>query len=184
MADERLKATLRIKLNRERIRVNPHTKSIDFGKLDLNSRRGRQLLANIKKEFEITDNRVITDLIQKVTSKQFERYKKREEIAVIPVQLAMYTQLKIFHISNHRDNFEELLKIGQNQYLLVNHTRGTLKPGDILIPKSSPWSRNSEASFQVFREGNELRKQYIYETGTIKKLEMLLPSDILKGFNH
>ena len=169
MADEKLKAALKIKLNRERIRVNPQTRTIDFGRLDLNTRRARKAFIEIKEEFGITDDRTITDLITRVTAQPFVRYHKKEASMIIPTDLKLYDQIKIFHVHDQRENFEELLKIDKNEFLLINHTRGTLRPGDILSAKSSPWSLDSKASFKVSRDGNEVRQNQLYQLGIIKK---------------
>lgn len=184
MSEKKLKAELNARLNRERIRINARTKEIEFGRLELNDRHSMAIINEIAKKYRVELGRIIP-MINELRDQKLVRYSVQEVINVKPKELPLYSHLKVYHSDGHNaENIEELLKVDQQQYLLVSHTRNSLKPGDLLQNSDSIWAKNDKIIFQALRQSKAVKEGFHYQTSTINKIELLHPSDILKELDQ
>jgi hypothetical protein len=75
---------------------------------------------------------------------------------------------------NHKGvkHFEELLKITEKDFLIINHTRDSLMCGGVLTSRNA-WNKGENAAFDIKNKPHR-----IYETGKITDLELLKPNEV------
>jgi len=103
-----------------------------------------------------------------------------QEISIKPVDIKLGQHIKLHYQGTSGKIEEELLKIGKNEFLLIQHDRDSLMPGTILNSRSSPWEQGFEISFDFNRDN----RSAIYRTGKLLNIELLGPNNIYRAIEE
>lgn len=104
--------------------------------------------------------------IQNLLRNAHSKVKTKILNSVNPLELSKNSIVQLVAYVNRVKIIEELLCIGENEYLLTSHNRGALIKGDILKTKTSPWMPKTNIKFEVYRNGKRHKEgdKDIYET--------------------
>lgn len=155
-------------------KYNPVSKLFEIDQAGLSTQDLRDIEMEGKLYNYSTDD--ITDFIYQITEEGFEMHPKTQLVRKIdPMTLKLEQQIKLTFLDDDRHNVDELLKIGTSEFLLIDHDRGALKPGEILKTTTSPWDLNSTVKFELVDEDNLIK---YYSTGKIIRMELIEVPDV------
>lgn len=166
------------------IRYSSAKSGLTIGEISFTSPKVRKTVFSVgqSEEYNYTEeeiNEILSDLVE--DRLEFGELKKRERI-INPFSLEIGKHIKIFHNDledgGRSDLVEDLLKIDDNSFMVIDHDRGSLKCGTILIAKNGKWEINGQAHFKF-----KSQKKY-YQTKIIKRLEVLSPNELYIALNE
>ncbi len=129
----------------------------------------------------------LINLIEEVRSSiNFEpRIESKRKINIEDVKKGQH--IKLTTRDEKGEAIEELIYLGDNYLILIEHERGSLKPGDLLLSVTSPWNVGAYIEFHVYRNNERVirdGKYSIYRTKNIQSLQFLYPQfDFEKFFS-
>lgn len=129
------------------------------------------------KKYEVSKN-ILNELIQESIDKISLGPKIEEEFKVLPKDLVLGQHIKLFTDDGNGVAIEELIFIGDNRFILINHERGSLLINDELKNLTSPWNIGGYVDFEVYRDDKKViheNKYSIYRTRKLIKIQLLIP---------
>lgn len=177
MMDPRFKSFLLKRLLKD-ARYNPNSRRFDVPEITLN--RQDKVSLFLEGRLYGYDPSKVSEFIQEVLDKGIKFSSSLSQTrSILPGKIKIEQHLRIDHVTDNRKNTEDLLKIGKEKYLLINHDRGALMPGTILKTKTSPWQIGSFVEFVVVPKTEKApSRQTIYKTGEIISISMITPSEL------
>ena len=164
-------------------RFNPINQELDVSRIDLN-RTDRKVLILEGRLYGYGESEV-NRFIQEIVNEGFRLNTKIvESHSISPATIKSSQHLRITSTAENRTYVDELLKINERFYLLVQHNRGSLMPGFLLETITSPWQTGSYIEFKIVKdELSENLGGCLYKTGTIVSIEFLNPSLLYEALN-
>lgn len=131
------------------------------------------------KDYEYTEAEIAQHIAAVVNDNAVLKSSAESVTAVNPQNLAEGEVCMIKHTSRGGEvHTEELLKISKKDFLIIDHTLGSLACGGVLT-SSNEWVTGKKARFDVKNNPDK-----IYETGSISELEILRPNEVYEIMNN
>lgn len=157
---------------------NPYTQQLDMQSITLTKNDKREAI--IEGGNYGYDQKKVSIFVQEILNEGFNLNSKIvQKHSIPPSVIPLEQHLKLRYQVNGRTNCDELLKIGERQYLLISHDRGSLTPSMILETITSPWELNSFIEFKII-EKTISNKERFYKTGEIVSIELIYPSELFE----
>ncbi len=128
-------------------------------------------------KYEISKSR-LNELIQESIDKISLGPRIEEEFKILPSNLDLGQHIKLYTDDGNGLAIEELIFIGDNRFILIDHERGSLLINDELKNMTSPWNISGHVDFEVYRDGEKViheGKYSIYRTRKLTKIQLLFP---------
>ncbi len=124
-------------------------------------------------------------LIDQVRSEIKFEPKVNEVKKVIPNELKMGQHIRLITRDEKGEALEEMIYIGEFNFVLTKHERGSLELLDELKSETSPWNLGGFIDFQVYRNGERIVKNEnlsIYRTKRLTSIQLLDPQFDFEAF--